>query len=104
MTALGFLVLAAAGALVRWQVVARSGGAGTLLINVAGAFALGILAGQGDAMMTAAGTGGLGSLTTVSGIVGHVSTITRHRVAAYAYVTLTLLLGVGAAYAGLLLA
>ena len=101
MTALAFLVLASAGALVRWRVVIRSGGMGTLVINVAGAFALGLLAGQGDAVMTAVGTGGLGSLTTVSGVAGHVVTIKRRRVAAYSYILVTLILGVGAAYAGL---
>ena len=65
-----FLALAGAGAGLRWLAADRwpGGHRGTLLVNVLGAFLLGLLVGCGASAttMTVVGTGGLGALTTFS--------------------------------------
>ena len=65
-----FLALAGAGAALRWLATDRwpGGHRGTLLVNVLGAFLLGLLAGSdaSAATLTVVGTGGLGALTTFS--------------------------------------
>lgn len=108
---LGFVVLAGAGATTR-ALVGRalnpSGGfpLGTLLVNVAGSFALGAAAGLDAPAATLVGAALLGGLTTFS-------SFTRDAVAlvedgrpggAAAYVLGTAALTVGAAAAGLALA
>ncbi len=103
MTALGFVVLAVAGALVRAEAAQRFNAPtwpwGTLGVNVAGSFALGLLAGSGNPVMTAVGVGALGSLTTLSTFAVELTTLGRKRAAAYLAVSLTL--GLTAAAGGL---
>ena len=66
-TALAFVVLGAAGAIVRASVKDVLGTPwGTLLVNVLGAFALGLLVGSTRFAHTAVGIGALGALTTFS--------------------------------------
>ncbi len=101
MTAVAFLVLAGFGAVARWAAVSRFGGPAIMAVNVMGAFALGLLSASGS-VPTAVGAGGLGALTTVSGLANHVSQLARSKNSAAAgYVVLTVVLGVGAAWGGL---
>ncbi len=105
MTALGFVVLAVAGTLVRAAAAQRLNSPtwpwGTLGVNVLGSFALGLLAGSGNPVMTAVGIGGLGSLTTLSTLAVELTSLGRTRAIAYAAVTLTL--GLAAAASGLVI-
>ena len=69
MTAIWFVLASAGGAVARHQVNRLgTGWRGTMALNVAGAFALGLLAGSGPAQATSTivGTGLCGSLTTFS--------------------------------------
>ena len=103
MTALGFVVLAVAGTLVRATTAQRFNTPtwpwGTLAVNVLGSFALGLLASSGNPAMTAVGIGALGSLTTLSTLAVELTALPRPRALAYAAVTLVL--GLAAATAGL---
>ena len=103
MTALGFIVLAVAGTLVRATTAQRFNTPtwpwGTLAANVLGSFALGLLSGSGNPAMTAVGIGALGSLTTLSTLAVELTTLGRNR--AIAYATVTLVLGLAAATTGL---
>ena len=105
MTALGFAVLAVAGALVRAATAQRFNDPtwpwGTLGVNVLGSFALGLLVGSGNPVMTAVGIGGLGSLTTLSTLAVELTELGRKRAIAYAAVSLTL--GLAAATGGLVI-
>ena len=106
MTALGFAVLAVAGAIIRFTAAQRFNAPtwpwGTLGVNVAGSFALGLLVGSGDPLMTALGAGGLGSLTTLSAFAVELTTLGRKR--ASAYIAVSLALGLAAAAGGLAIA
>ena len=111
MTALAFVVLAAAGATARWRSATafdRPGGwpAGTLAVHIAGALALGLLVGSdaGDGTLTAVGSGGIGALTTWSGLVAHLADGDRPAGIRAAYAAATLLGGVAAAWVGLVVA
>ena len=103
MTALGFAVLAVAGTLLRAATAQRFNSPtwpwGTLVVNVLGSFALGLLAGSGNPVMTAVGVGGLGSLTTLSTLAAELTALGRTRAIAYAAVSLAL--GLAAATGGL---
>lgn len=115
---LALLIIAGAmGALLRYEVeltVRRSVGAGfpygTLLINMSGSFALGVLIGVAAhrgvpvAWVTVAGTGFLGAYTTFSTLsVDTVSLLERGRArAAAANLGASLALGLAAAALGLL--
>ena len=105
MTALGFVVLAVAGTLVRATTAQRFNTPtwpwGTLAANVLGSFALGLLTGSGNPAMTAVGLGALGSLTTLSTLALELTTLTLTRPRTITYATVTLALGLGAATAGL---
>ena len=105
MTALGFAVLAVAGTLLRAATAQRFNSPtwpwGTLVVNVLGSFALGLLAGSGNPVMTAVGVGGLGSLTTLSTFAAELTALTRPRAVAYTAVSLTL--GLAAATGGLVI-
>ncbi|MDE0498936.1 MAG: CrcB family protein [Acidimicrobiaceae bacterium] len=108
MTALGVIVgfgiAAAVGTVLRWRISTALGPGGTLLINLSGAFVLGLLAGTGDAAMTILGTAGLGALTTVSGILPEAVRLTRASgLLALGYVSLTITGATAAAAAGLAL-
>lgn len=103
MTALGFVVLAVAGTLLRAATAQRFNSPtwpwGTLGVNVLGSFALGLLAGTGNPVLTAVGIGGLGSLTTLSTLAVELTSLPRPR--AIAYAAATLVIGLAAAAAGL---
>lgn len=103
MTALGFAVLAVAGTLLRAATAQRFNSPtwpwGTLGVNVLGSFALGLLVGSGDALITTLGIGGLGSLTTLSTLAVELTELGRKRAVAYGAVSLAL--GLAAATAGL---
>ena len=103
MTAAGFVVAAALGTLARWR-LGRSD-AGLAAINVAGSFALGLLAAEGAAMVTVFGTGGLGAFTTWSTLaLRAVEPGDRPPAARAALLGVTVLLGLVAARLGLALA
>ena len=103
MTALGFAALAVAGTLLRAATAQRFNSPtwpwGTLGANVLGSFALGLLVGTGNPVMTAVGIGGLGSLTTLSTFAVELTTLSRTRSIAYA--SLSLVLALTAATTGL---
>ena len=107
----GFLVLAAAGAVVRWWLSTRRHRRWfrglplpTLAVNVAGSFMLGCLAGSGleHQVLTVAGTGFVGSFTTFSTFVreNHALVTAGHRRRAIAYTGLSIAVGLAAAAAG----
>ncbi len=110
LTAAGFVAAAGLGAVVRVAVSGRVNRVdglplGTMAVNVAGALALGLLAGSSSPVMTIVGTGGLGALTTWSAFAVETDVLARRSpVLATGYVTLTLVAGVAAAYLGLVLA
>ena len=102
-TAVLFGLAAGAGALLRWQAGRRlPRPLATLAINVVGAFALGLLSGVADPVSTVVGIGGLGALTTFSTPADDLRNLWATSTAkAAAYVATTLILGIGAAAAGL---
>lgn len=109
-TIAAFVVAAAAGALGRaeagrrWNHFALP--AGTLVVNVSGSFALGLLVDAAPPVLTVAGTGALGAYTTFSSFARDaVALVEQRRIAlATAYVAATLGLGIGAAAVGVALA
>ena len=107
-TALGFVGLAALGALLRALAghrLNRELPLGTLVVNVSGSFALGVLHGAAPPVVTAVGTGGLGAFTTFSSFARDAVALVEERrpLAARAYVLGTCLLTTAAAWAGLIL-
>ena len=105
MTAGAFVLLAAAGALLRFAARYLHGAQlpiGTLVVNLAGSFALGLIAGWSPPAATVAGTAGLGALTTFSSFADEVVAMwgvdRRH---ALAYVAASLGGGVALAWVGL---
>ena len=101
-TAVGFGVAAAVGTLLRWRASTALGPGGTLLINIAGAFAMGLLASTSGAAATIVGTAGLGALTTVSGIFPESARLMRARpLLALGYVSQTITGAIAAATVGL---
>lgn len=105
MIAVGFAVLAASGALARWQMSRLNRAdwpAGTLLVNVVAAFVLGLLHEAADGTITVVGAGLLGSFSTFSTVVRElVDTAERRPWAAVAYLGTTVVLGVTAAWMGI---
>ena len=103
MTVVLFGLAAGAGALLRWQagrLLPRP--LATLAVNVAGAFALGLLSSAADPVLTVVGVGGLGTLTTFSTLADDIRQLwTAGPSRAVAYTAATLILGLGAAAAGL---
>lgn len=79
---------------------------GTFLVNVAGSFALGLLAGSGSLLATTLGVGGLGSLTTFSGLAHDVARRCRSRayLSSVIYLGATVIFGVLAAWFGIQIA
>lgn len=107
-TALGFAVLAGAGAVARAEAGRRWNRhedfpLGTLAVNVAGAFGLGLLSRLTGPAVTVIGVGGLGTFTTVSSFARDALALLELRRAAMAaaYVTLTVALGTAGAWAGM---
>ncbi len=103
MTIFAFCAAASVGALARWG----AGSAlprpfGTLAVNVVGAFLLALLAHRSVGGDVALGIGGLGALTTFSTLIDDLHDLwARDRFHAVGYVGATMVLGVGAAWAGL---
>lgn len=110
MTAVAFVVLAMSGTIVRAATVRRFNRPllplGTLAVNVAGAFTLGLLTAASSSVATAVGAGGLGSLTTFSTVAQELAVMTRlgSPVRAVVYAVVTLVAGVSAALVGMELA
>jgi fluoride ion exporter CrcB/FEX len=101
MTILLFILAASFGAITRWKMTNRWGRVGTWVLNMAGALALGFLAGVGGTLLTVVGTAGIGALTTVSGVAREVSTLASvSQLRAAAYLFMTLLTGICAAWIG----
>ena len=89
----------------RWRVSTALGPGGTLIVNIAGAFVLGLLAATSSAAATIIGTAGLGALTTVSGVLPESARLSRASpLLALGYVSLTITGATAAAYVGLALA
>ena len=103
MTALLFVGAAAGGALVRWQVGLRlPPPLGTLVVNIVGAFALGLVEHWSSPELTVIGVGGLGALTTFSTLSDDlVGLVSRRPLAAVGYLTATFIGGLGAASLGM---
>ena len=96
-----FALAAALGALIRWKISGQWGRVGTWVLNMTGAFGLGLLTGVGGTIGTIVGTAGFGALTTVSGVVHELSILARvSRFRASAYLLATLVTGVCVAWLG----
>ena len=108
MTPVLFVVAAAAGTFVRWQTWYNSPArpAGTLIVNVIGAFLLGMLADASDGSQVVGGVAGMGALTTFSTLITEMVGMWEagRRGPAVGYGVLTFVLGVGAAWLGIELA
>lgn len=105
-----FVAAAGAGALARAEADRRwnrpDGVAfGTLMVNITGSFCLGLLSNLSPPALTVIGVGGLGAYTTFSGFARDTAVLLdRRRLAlAAAYITLSCVLGVGAAAIGVAL-
>ena len=79
---------------------------GTLGVNVVGAFLLGLLHGSSANTLLIIGVGGLGSLTTFSGVISHVECLGRESSTrdAALYLVGTVVLGILAGWIGRTLA
>jgi len=103
MIAAGFVLAAATGALIRWQVSKRmEAPLGTLLVNVVGSAALGFLHESDADLRVVLGVAGIGALTTFSTLAIEALEGSPRR--AGGYVAATLICGTAAAWAGLRLA
>jgi CrcB protein len=107
-TVVAFVAAAATGALARAEAGRRWNQpagfpTGTLIVNVTGAFLLGLLADVAPPVITVIGTGGLGAYTTFSSFGRDAVALVEDERAglAVAYVALTCLLGIGAAALGI---
>ncbi len=105
MTAVGFLAAAGAATLLRVMASARLNREafpwGTWAVNVAGCFAVGLLAGAGEAATVILAAGALGSVTTFSTLIVEILDLWRHsRRRAVMYAAASLVAGSAAAYLG----
>lgn len=110
MTAGAFVLAAAAGALARALAGRRLNRAagfplGTLVVNVSGSLALGLVAGASAPVVTVVGTAGLGAYTTFSSFARDAVALVEEGRAGTAagYVAASCGLSVAAAWAGLAL-
>jgi CrcB protein len=110
-TALSFVAAAAVGALARAEAGRRWNrheglAIGTLVVNITGAFALGLLVNVAPPVITVVGVGGLGAYTTFSSFARDAVALAEQRRPALAlvYVALTCALGVSAAAVGVAIA
>lgn len=110
-TALAFVMAAAAGALARAEAGRRWNRPegfplGTLIVNVTGSFLLGLLADTAPPLLTVAGVGALGAYTTFSSFARDTVALAEGRqlVLAGTYVAGSLAAGVAAAAIGIVLA
>lgn len=106
MIVIAFVAAAATGTLIRWVAEDRWTSTATLVVNVLGSFALGLLAHATPAAVTVVGTGGLGAMTTFSGLarVVHQMGGRGRRAASVAYAVGTVVAGIAAAGLGLAVA
>ena len=112
MIVIGFVALALAGTLARVLIghVLNSPDLpiGTLAVNIAGAFVLGLLVGAGASAdtLSVVGTGALGSFTTFAALSHETAwMVRRHHVRrSLIYLATTVAVGVGAAWLGLAIA
>lgn len=107
MTAVTFIVVAAGATLIR-AIATADQTAGTipwrtLAVNCTGAFLLGLLLASRPESALLVGTAGLGSLTTFSTVAAEAAVLLDddHKRIAIAYVGLTVVVGVAAAWLGL---
>lgn len=101
-----FIVAAAGGALIRWELARLNHPGrpvGTLVANLVACLAVGALVGSGADTLTVVGVGHLGSLSTFSTVMRevHESWSADQRVRALGYLTITVVGGVGAAWLGI---
>ena len=103
MTALAFVIAATAGTIGRWQLAERlPRPTGTLVANLAGAFAIGWLSGASETTRTIAGIAAIGSLTTFSTLVVEILELwSQRRGRAMLYASTTFVGGVALAWLGL---
>lgn len=102
-----FVLCAAAGTFVRWQLWAntRMRFVGTFVANIVGAFLLGLMADASADSQLVGGVAGLGAMTTFSTLVAELVDLASHdRRLALGYGITTFVAGVGAAWLGLQLA
>ena len=106
MTAALFVLAAAAGTTLRWQLRIRLAPPyATLAVNLVGSFALGLLHGVEAPALTVLGVGGLGAMTTFSTFAQELVELWEDRTSvAVAYAVVTLSGGIAAALAGIRLA
>jgi len=105
-TAGAFTLAASIGALVRWQIGVRlPRPMGTLVVNLAGAFALGLIVSWAPPGATVIGVAGIGATTTFSTLVADLVDLWEHnRIDALAYGLTTIVAGIGAAALGIAIA
>lgn len=110
MIAIGFVTCAFVGAVLRALVTDLDAPFdrqlwGTLIVNVAGSFLLGLLHSQGADSRVMIGVGGLGALTTFSTLISQVECIHREdtTINAALYLLGSVILGVGAGWIGWIL-
>ncbi|MEZ5247079.1 MAG: CrcB family protein [Acidimicrobiales bacterium] len=105
MIVVAFLGAAAAGTLARWRLsVVLPPLTGTLVANLGGAFALGLLSGSSATSTTIVGIAALGSLTTFSTLVIEILELGRTRPRrALLYAAATIVGGIGLAWVGVTL-
>jgi CrcB protein len=110
-TALAFVAAAAAGALARAEAGRRWNRhdgfpLGTLIVNVTGSFMIGVLSEVTPPAITVLAVGGLGAYTTFSSFARDAVALaeTNKVTLAFAYVSLSCVLGIGAAAVGVTMA
>lgn len=110
-TAVGFVVAAAAGAFARAEAGRRWNrhnelALGTLIVNITGSFLLGLLVNTAPPALTVLGVAGLGAYTTFSSFARDCVALLEQRKVRLAalYLGATLVLGIAAAAVGVALA
>lgn len=110
LAAISFVLCAMSATLVRVFAAKRLDNAvfpvGTFAVNILGSFALGLLGGASTVVVTVIGVGVLGSLTTFSSLTNEIVRRCRSGewASAVAYLVLSAVCGVAAAWLGLLIA
>ena len=100
-----FAALATLGTLIRWQASSWAPAVGTAAVNLAGAFAAGLLYNYSGPFVTAVLVGAVGALTTVSGLAAQVARLAQtSRNGAVLYLAALVPSGTLAAWLGLRLA
>lgn len=106
-TVVAFLLAGAAGGALRFWARGLSGGWpwGTLAVNLTGSFLVGLIAAWSPPTATVVGTAGVGALTTYSTFAAEVVDMWRRSpAAALGYATVSIVVGIVLAWAGLVIA